>query len=108
MKRCMAIAIAGLLLAMAVVARPAAPADAAAGEYSRHFKALTDLSVAVAEAMPVEKHDFKPHPESMTYGELMTHIATTNYAFCAGLQDTKMPELPSPHEKTGVVKLLSD
>ena len=44
----------------------------------------------------------------MTFGELMSHIATTNYQFCAGLKDTDPPALPSPKDKDGVVKLLSD
>jgi len=80
----------------------------AATEYSKHFSALSQLSVAVAEAMPSEKYDFKPHPESMTFGELMSHIASTNYQFCAGLKDVDPPTLPSPTEKTTVVKFLSD
>lgn len=80
----------------------------AANEYSKHFTALAQLSVAVAEAMPAEKYDFKPHPESMTFGALMSHIAATNYQFCAGLKDTAPPSLPSPTEKDAVVKFLSD
>src|SRR6516164_3757126 len=44
----------------------------ASTEYSKHFGALSQLSVAVAEAMPAEKYGFKPHPESMTFAELMS------------------------------------
>lgn len=80
----------------------------AASEYSQHFGALRQLSVEVAQAMPAEKYGFKPHPESMTFGELISHIAATNYQFCAGLKDTDLPSLPSPAEKTAVVKFLSD
>ena len=82
----------------------------AAGEYDKHFAALSQLSVAVAQAMPVESYSFRPHPESMTFGELMMHIASTNYAFCAGLKDTKAPSDPSASstEKDSVVKYLSD
>lgn len=80
----------------------------AAGEYAKHLAALKDLSVAVAEAMPPEHWDFRPHPESMTFGVLMTHIATTNYQFCAGLKDTAAPQLPQATDKGAVVKLLSD
>jgi len=83
------------------------PAEAA-GEYSKHLKALWDLSVAVAEAMPAEQYGFRPHPQSMNFGELMAHIATTNYQFCAGLKDSQPPALPSPAEKAGIVKFLSD
>ncbi|HYL38979.1 MAG TPA: DinB family protein [Bryobacteraceae bacterium] len=80
----------------------------AAGEYSKHSDALSKLSIAVAQAMPAGKYGFRPHPESMNYGELMSHIATTNYQFCAGLKDSAPPALPSPKDKDGVVKFLSD
>lgn len=80
----------------------------AAGEYSKHLDALSKLSVAVAEAMPPDQYGFRPHPESMNFGELMSHIATTNYQFCAGLKDTGPPSLPSPSDKAAVVKFLSD
>lgn len=85
----------------------AAPSSAA-GEYAKHFPALSQLSVAVAQAMPADQYGFRPHPESMDFGQLMSHIATTNYQFCAGLKDTQPPALPSPTEKDAVVKLLSD
>lgn len=58
-----------------------------AGEYAKHFAALEQLSVAVAQAMPADQYTFKPHPESMSFGELMLHIAITNYGFCAGLKE---------------------
>lgn len=79
-----------------------------AGEYAKHFAPLGQLSVAVADAMPAEKYDFKPHPESMTFGQLMEHIATTNYQFCAGLKDAKVPQLPAPQDKQGITKFLSE
>jgi len=78
------------------------------GEYSKHFGALGKLSIAVAQAMPAEQYGFRPHPESMNFGELMAHIAATNYQFCAGLKDSDPPALPSPSEKDAVVKFLSD
>ena len=79
-----------------------------AGEYAKHFEALSQLSIAVAQAMPAEHYAFRPHPESMTFGELMTHIAVTNFQFCAGLQDSAAPGMPKATEKESVVKLLSD
>lgn len=85
----------------------AVPADAA-GEYAKHLGALGKLSIAVAQAMPPEQYGFRPHPESMDFGALITHIATTNYQFCAGLKDSDPPSLPSPTEKDAVVKLLAD
>ena len=83
-------------------------AENGAGEYEKHFAALTKLSVAVAQAMPAEKYGFRPHAESMTFGELMSHIAVTNYQFCASLKDAEAPSTASPSDKDGVVKLVSD
>jgi uncharacterized damage-inducible protein DinB len=83
---------------------------APAAEYDKHFAALGKLSVAVAEAMPADQYSFKPHPESMNFGELMMHIASTNFAFCAGLKDSKPPADPSisATDKDAVVKFLGD
>lgn len=78
----------------------------AAGEYAKHFRALTMLSVQVAEAMPADQYGFRPHSESMDFGQLMLHIAGTNYQFCAGLKDAPAPPLRSPKDKEGVVKFL--
>jgi hypothetical protein len=86
---------------------PATPTSAA-GEYAKHFGALGKLSIEVAEAMPQGEYGFRPHPESMDFSALMSHIATTNYQFCAGLKDSDPPALPAPTEKSAVVKFLGD
>ncbi|MBZ5723167.1 MAG: DinB family protein [Acidobacteriia bacterium] len=96
-----------VLLPLSLFAADSA-AGPAAGEYSGHFDALSSLAVSVAKAMPPDQYGFRPHPESMNFGELMAHIATTNYQFCAGLKDANPPALPSPADKDGFVKFLSD
>src|SRR5215472_9647794 len=55
-----------------------------------------------------EFNGFRPHPESMDFGQLMSHIAITNYQFCAGLKDSQPPALPLPKKKDAIVKFLSD
>lgn len=95
------------LLGFPLAAARAAAAPPAA-EYAKHLEALSKLSVAVAQAMPPEKYSFRPHPNSMDFGQLMSHIATTNYQFCAGLKDSPAPSLPSPTAKDEVVKFLAD
>lgn len=98
-----------VLFSLALFAAQAAAVPiTSAGEYAKHFSALSKLSVAVAQAMPEDKYGFRPHPESMSFGELMVHIATTNYQFCAGLKDSAAPATPSPQGKESIVKLLSD
>ncbi|MBZ5656012.1 MAG: DinB family protein [Acidobacteriia bacterium] len=102
------VALAVLLPLSLLTTNPAAAPANAAGEYAKHFDALRQLSIAVAEAMPPDQYAFRPHPESMNFGQLMSHIATTNYQFCAGLKDSDPPALPSPTDKDAVVKFLSD
>jgi uncharacterized damage-inducible protein DinB len=99
-----------LPLLFCVADAPAGPPDApgAAGEYSKHFAALGKMSIAVAQAMPPEQYSFRPHPDSMTFSQLISHVAATNYQFCAGLKDSDAPALPSPTEKDTIVKFLSD
>jgi uncharacterized damage-inducible protein DinB len=96
--------LAGMVFASAWTSHAAMLSE---NEYAKHFGALTKLSVAVAEAMPASDYAFRPDPGSMTFGELMSHIAVTNYAFCAGLKDAAAPQTPSPTDKDGIVKLLS-
>jgi len=93
------------ILAANCVASPAKPA----AEYAKHFDSLSGLSIAVAQAMPADQYSFRPPPESMTFGELMLHIAGTNYSFCAGLKDSAPPDTTSPAatDKEAVVKLLT-
>ena len=101
----------GLLFSFFLTSALAVPQTAtasAAGEYAKHFEALSKLSVAVAQAMPPEKYGFRPHPDSMDFGQLISHIATTNFQFCAGLKDSPTPALPSPTDKADTVRFLSD
>jgi uncharacterized damage-inducible protein DinB len=98
-----AILVAFMLSRMCAIAATAAPPT----EYSQHFGALSKLSVGVAEAMSPEQYAFRPDPGSMSFGELISHMATTNYACCAGLKDSAAPAMPSPTDKQAIVKLLS-
>lgn len=108
MRFLLVIAFAVLLpLSLLLAETPAVPANAA-GEYAKHFGALGTLTVEVAKAMPADQYGFRPHPESMNFGELMAHIASTNYQFCAGLKDAEPPAMPSPTDKDGHVKFLTD
>ena len=92
----------------AVLPFPQAASGPPAAEYAKHFEPLTKLSIAVANAMPAGDYGFKPHPESMNFGELMAHIATANYLFFAALKDSEPPARPSPSTKDGYVKFPSD
>jgi len=103
-----AISLAVLFSFSILAADSASLSTSAAGEYAKHLDPLSKLSIAVAEAMPPDQYSFRPHAESMSFGQLILHIATTNYQFCAGLKDSVAPALPSPTEKPDVVKFLND
>ena len=103
---CVAVAFL-IVLTLAAVYALGAPA-ASSADYSQHFDALGKLSVAVAEAMPPGQYAFRPDPGSMSFAEVMSHIATTNYQFCAGLKDAQPPAMQSPSDKDGIVKFLSN
>lgn len=102
------LSFAAITVVMCLTTFTAGGEQGSAGEYAKHFAPLAQLSLAVADAMPGEKYEFKPHPESMSFGQLMAHIAITNYQFCAGLRDAKVPPLLSPKDKSGIEKLLRD
>ena len=106
--QCRALLALSVLLPLSLLPAGAASPSNAAGEYSKHFGALSKLSIAVAQAMPPDQYAFKPHPESMNFGELLSHIAATNYQFCAGLKDSAPPAFPSATGKDAIVKFLGD
>ena len=110
MKSQFAFTLAAVVAASLLVANTAGTSGKPAAEYAQHLNALARLSVEVAQTMPADQYGFRPHPESMSFGELMSHIASTNYAFCAGLKDSDGPSLSSPSaaDKDAVVKFLSD
>jgi hypothetical protein len=70
-------ALSVLVLTLLVTADCGLAAIPPAAEYSKHLDALGKFSIAVAQAMPPEQYSFRPHPQSMTFGQLMAHVATT-------------------------------
>jgi hypothetical protein len=70
------------------------------GEYSKHFGALSKLSIAVAQAMPPEQYAFRPHSESMNFGEFDVSHRHHQHQFYAGLKDSAPPVLPSAKPTT--------
>lgn len=108
MKSC-ALILLSLAIPVAGFAADAAATPSKTGmEFARRWDKTRKLAVGVAEAMPAGEYAFKPDPPSMTFLELMNHIAQASYAFCYGLKDTKMPDMPAPETKEAAVKFLGD
>ena len=112
--KCFAVVVLSALTTFNVVAANAFAANHGGtaskppAEYAQHLAALGKLTVAVAEAMPPGEYDFRPDPPSMSFGEQMTHIAQTNYGYCAGLKDSKAPAVPQVTGKDAIIRLLGE
>jgi uncharacterized damage-inducible protein DinB len=66
---------------------PAAPAAAqppvtASAGLKRLYTTVRGFVTRAADAMPEEHYGFKPTPEVRSFGELLAHIANTQYTFC--------------------------
>ena len=76
--------------------------------FAKHWQVAKEFTLAVAEAMPADRYDFKPNPEQLTFGRLMTHIGAQNSDSCAtATHTTPLPE-PAVHDKTTALKYLVD
>lgn len=78
-----------------------------AEEFGKRWVTTRKLAIEVAEAMPPVQYAFRPDPGSMTFAEQISHIAQTNYAFCAGLKDTGSPPDPAATGKDALIKFLA-
>jgi len=98
-----------IILTVVLVALPvpAAENDSKA-IFARHWQVAKEFTLAVAEAMPAENYDFKPNPEELSFGRLMTHIGAQNSDSCAGATGTKPLAEPAATDKRTAIKFLTD
>jgi hypothetical protein len=64
-------------------------------------------TIAAVEAMPAEKFNFKPTPDQMTFGHLVTHIIDTNYLLCSGATAVPAPKIEAVTETDPKDKLVA-
>lgn len=76
--------------------------------FAKHWQISKEFTLAVAEDMPAENYDFKPNPQEMSFGELMTHIALSNSEAFARVAGTKELAQPSGKDKQTAIKFLAD
>jgi len=76
--------------------------------FAKHWQISKEFTLAVAEAMPAEYYNFKPNPEEMSFGELMSHIAQSNSEAFADVADIEPLPVPSGYDKKTVIKFLND
>jgi uncharacterized damage-inducible protein DinB len=75
-----------------------------------HATIRRDLAEAAA-AMPAQEYAFKPTPQIRSFGELIGHVAATNFFFCAQAKGERSPataNYETVKDKTTLVKGLND
>ena len=101
------------LLTVSFLAGMTAAANGPAGNdfkalFAKHWQISKEFTLAVAEAMPGEFYNFKPNPEEMSFGELMSHIAQSNSEAFANVADIEPLPVPEGYEKRTVIKFLNN
>jgi DinB family protein len=54
--------------------------------------------IGAVDLMPANKFDYKPTPDQMTFGHLVTHIIESNYNFCSKAAAVPAPPLKEVKE----------
>ena len=106
-----------IVLAMAVVAGMAAGAGAQsstsglAADLEKDWSAQKARMVALAEAMPADKYEFKATPPQRSYAEQLLHLAEAHVGMFKRLDAAGKitpPTLGKDHGREAVVKAVTD
>ncbi len=68
---------------------------------------LSGVVIAAAEKMPEENYSFKPTPEVRSFGQLVGHLADSQYYFCAQATGDANPGGGIEKSKTGKMELVA-
>jgi uncharacterized damage-inducible protein DinB len=97
------------LLALVATSSLIAQTSVNPDEFLRAWSTSKQFTIAVAQAMPEEKYEFRVNAEEMTFAGLMVHIATSQAFRFAQIAGTKLPFGPPPKTmtKADVIGLLT-
>lgn len=113
MTRLPACLIAALLAAPSIAAAqtPASQLTTLSGGMRSLYQAIRRNIVEAAELMPEQEYAFKPTPDVRSFGQLVGHLANTQYNFCAaalGVASPNRMNLETLATKAELVKALQD
>ena len=69
----------------------AAPENPISDSEKRVYAMLSSVVIAAAVKMPEESYSFKPTPEVRSFGQLVGHLADSNYFFCSAATGETKP-----------------
>lgn len=71
------------------------------------YTMLSGVVIAAAEKMPEENYSFKPTPEVRSFGQLVGHLADSQYFFCALAAGETKPAGGVEKSKTSKAELVA-
>ena len=96
------------LLLAAGVSAVYAQSNPLSSELKANYNNIKNNVLRGAEKMPEENYSFKPAPESRTFGEVVTHIATVQAALCASAKGETKQLDGTKTSKADAVALLKE
>jgi uncharacterized damage-inducible protein DinB len=88
-----------------------APAARASDPLSAHnkyiYRGLKAIVLRAAEQMPAGKYDFKPAETVRTFGQIVGHIADSQYTFCSAARAVENPRPKVEQSKTSRPELIA-
>jgi len=74
-----------------IAQEPASPANPLSAGAKRSYDIIKGYIVKAAAKMPEEHYAFKPTPDVRSFGQLLGHIADSNFVICATVAGEKAP-----------------
>jgi uncharacterized damage-inducible protein DinB len=85
----------------------AAPANPITVSQGMMYTMLSGMVVAAAEKMPEENYSFKPTPDVRSFGQLVGHVADSQYFFCSSAAGETKPSGDIEKTKTSKADLVA-
>ena len=115
MRRILILTLAGLAVAVwsAAQQRPTEPSKSVTAAVKSAWNAAKRNITESADQMPETTYAFKPVEGVRTFGQILAHVAGTNYVYCSAAKGEKSPYAEDHFEKTAttkaaIVKALAD
>jgi uncharacterized damage-inducible protein DinB len=114
MKRSIAFLVLGVFTSLPAYAQMAqtAGANPLAGSLKGMYDGIKKNLSESAEKMPEANYSFKPTPDVRSFGEIIGHVANSNFFFCSRVKGEKNPndgnDLEKKTAKADLVKGLQD
>ncbi len=85
----------------------AASSNPISASQNKMYTMLSSVVVAAAEKMPEENYSFKPTPDIRSFGQLVGHLADSQYFFCSSVASETSPSSGIEKSRTSKTDLVA-